>query len=254
MKNMLMQYMAFLFCAAFAGEPLSPIAKPSTMVTREQWGSKPDPIPANRKQTPEWITIHHAGVLWTNSQDPAQFVRNMQSWGKNRPKLEKPPRNTYWPDLPYHFLIAPDGKIFEGRPVEYEPESNTAYPLAGNIGVEMMGNFNRQRPSVAQLDSAVRLTAWLMQQHGIKADRIRTHRDAAKGQTDCPGRDFYRYMQDGQFKKWVEAVGKGQALKIEPGPPLTDPAGPTESITDTRKKVVPISDLSYTASKIVATP
>src|SRR5207244_9036311 len=115
-----------------AGTPPPPVPKPDRFVTREAWGSQPDPIPATRKHSPKWITIHHAGVLWTNTQDPAQFVRNMQAWGKKRPQVEKPPRDTYWPDLPYHFLIAPDGRIFEGRPVEYEPESNTRYSLAGN--------------------------------------------------------------------------------------------------------------------------
>src|SRR3982751_362604 len=82
-------------------------AKPA-IVTTQEWGSKPEPIPDSRKQIPKWITIHHAGVVWRNSQDPAVFVRNMQNWGQNRPKLEKPPRDTYWPDLAYHFLIAPD--------------------------------------------------------------------------------------------------------------------------------------------------
>jgi hypothetical protein len=219
-----------------AAEPtLQTVPKPANFVTREQWGSKPDPIPDSRKHTPKWITIHHAGILWTNSQDPAQFVRNMQTWGKKRPELEKPPRNTYWPDLPYHFLIAPDGRIFEGRPAEYEPESNTKYSLAGNIGVEMMGDFNRQRPSKDQIESCVRLTAWLAQQHHIDLDHVRTHRDAAPGQTDCPGRDFYRYISDGQFKKWVRSAIDGGELKIDLGPPLTgDPPGPTQLITDTK--------------------
>src|SRR5215213_1857727 len=212
-----------------------PVPKPDKFVPRDQWGSKPDAIPAARKHTPKWVTLHHAGVLWTNTKDPAQFVRNMQTWGKQRPEVEKPPRNTYWPDLPYHFLIAPDGRIFEGRPVEYEPESNTAYSLAGNLGVELMGDFNRQRPSKAQIESAVRLTAWLAQQHHIDLDHVRTHRDAAPGQTTCPGRDFYRYMLDGQFKKWVKAVLEGGELKIEPGPPLpAEPPGPTEVITETK--------------------
>jgi hypothetical protein len=225
----------FLAAIAFAEAPAQSVPKPANLVTREQWGSKPDPIPDSRKHTPKWITIHHAGVLWTNSQDPAQFVRNMQSWGKKRPEIEKPPRNTYWPDLPYHFLIAPDGRIFEGRPVEYEPESNTNYSLAGNLGVEMMGDFNRQRPSKSQLESCVRLTAWLAQQHDIDLDHVRTHRDAAPGQTDCPGRDFYRYLRDGQFKKWVRTVLDGGELKIDPGPPLTgDPPGPTQLITETK--------------------
>jgi hypothetical protein len=225
-----------LASAALAQNPAPrPVPKPDKIVTREQWGSQPDPIPASRKHTPQWITIHHAGVLWTNSQDPAQFVRNMQVWGKKRPQVEKPPRDTYWPDLPYHFLIAPDGRIFEGRPVEYEPESNTKYSLAGNVGVELMGDFNRQRPSRAQLDSVVRLTAWLMQQHHVDVERVRTHRDAAPGQTSCPGRDFYRYFLDGQFRKWVRAVLAGDDPKIDSGPPLpAEPPGPTEVITDTK--------------------
>jgi hypothetical protein len=207
------------------------VPKPKT-VTREEWGSTPDPIPDSRKHTPEWITIHHAGVVWTNSGDPAVFVRNMQAWGKKRPQLEKPPRDTFWPDLPYHFLIAPDGRIFEGRPVEYEPETNTKYSVAGNIGVEMMGSFDSQRPSQAQLDSAVRLVAWLSQQHHIDLAHVRGHKDAAVGQTTCPGKDFYRYLEDGQFKRWVAAVQAGQEPNVKMGPPL--PGGPTTLITDTR--------------------
>lgn len=209
--------------------------KPKNIVTREEWGSKADPLPDSRKHTPQWITIHHAGVLWTNTVEPAQFVRNMQSWGKRRPEIEKPPRNTYWPDLAYHFMIAPDGKIYEARPMEYEPESNTRYDLAGNLGVELMGNFDKQRPSKAQLESAVRLTAWLMAKHHIDIDHVRTHRDAAPNQTGCPGRDFYRYFESGQFQRWIKRASNGKPLQIKPGPPLENPPGPTELITDTRK-------------------
>jgi len=206
------------------------VPPPPNIVTRAEWGSKPDPIPDSRKHRPNWITIHHAGVLWTNDRDPAEFVRAMQSWGKRRPQLEKPPRDTYWPDLPYHFLVAPDGRIFEGRPIEYEPESNTKYPVAGNIGVEMMGDFNQQRPTEAQLEACVRLTAWLMQQHKIDSAHVRTHRDAAPGQTSCPGKDFLRYIDDGTLKKWTETVLRNQPLVIDPGPALPD--GPKMRMTD----------------------
>ncbi len=205
------------------------VTKPN-IVTREQWGSKPDPIPPERKQVPQWITIHHAGEVWKKGASPLEFVRHMQYWGQNRPKLEKPPRDTYWPDLPYHFLIAPDGRIFEGRPVEYEPESNTRYHLKGNIGVEMMGDFNVQRPSKQQLRACTMLTAWLSEQYHINLDHIRTHQDAAPGQTDCPGKDFYRYITSGEFKKWVTQALGGKEPVIEPGAPLKD--GPVASVND----------------------
>ncbi|MDD5302718.1 MAG: peptidoglycan recognition family protein [Elusimicrobia bacterium] len=210
-----------------ASPALSAPAKPE-IVTRAQWGSKAEPIPDSRRQVPVWITIHHAGEAWSAGQDPADFIRRMQRYGQNRPRIEPPPRNTYWPDLPYHYLIAPDGRIFEGRPVEYEPESNTRYPLNGNIGVEMMGDFNKQRPSLAQLRSVVSLTAWLAHEHGIGLEHVRAHRDAAPTQTDCPGKDFYRYFADGAFKNWVRQALANAEPAIDPGPPLPD--GPTAPI------------------------
>jgi hypothetical protein len=212
--------------------PTTNVPKPP-IVTTQEWGSKAQPIPDSRKQIPKWITIHHAGVVWRNAQDPAEFVRNMQNWGQNRPKLEKPPRDTYWPDLAYHFLIAPDGKIYEGRQIQYEPETNTHYKVNGNIGVEMMGDFNAQRPSPAQVESCVRLVAWLSSEYNVDLEHVRTHRDAAPGQTDCPGRDFYRYMLDGQFKKWTQQVLDGKEPEIDLGDPLPPQGpGPTTLITD----------------------
>jgi hypothetical protein len=196
------------------------VPKPA-IVSAKEWGSTPQPIPDARKHTPKYITIHHAGVLWEAKTTPDKFVKNMQSWGQ---------KEKNWPDLPYHFLIAPDGRIFEGRPLEYEPDTNTKYELAGNIGVEMMGNFNAQRPSEAQLQSCVKLVAWLAQELNIAAENIRGHNDAAPGQTDCPGKDFYRYLKDGQFRNWVTQTMQGQTPDVKHGPPLPD--GPTKSITE----------------------
>lgn len=221
---------AMLLLAAFLIPPPPALAAPvkPEVVTRAQWGSRPAPIPDSRHQIPAWITVHHAGEIWRAGQDPVDFIRRMQRYGQNRPRIEPPPRNTYWPDLPYHYLIAPDGRIFEGRPVEYEPESNTRYPLNGNIGVEMMGDFNAQRPSLAQLRAVARLTAWLSHAHGIDLDHVRSHKDAAPAQTDCPGKDFDRYFADGSFKNWVRQALAGAEPTIDPAPPL--PNGPTAPI------------------------
>lgn len=225
----------FLICIpvlfSITSEGVAHVAKPS-MVSREEWGSRSHPIPDSRKQIPVWITIHHAGVKWVaNKQEPVQFVRDMQHWGHHRPKLEKfPPYNTYWPDLPYHFMIAPDGRIFQGRQVEYEPESNTRYFLNGNIGVEMMGDFDKQRPSIKQIRSCVALVAWLCKTYHIRLDHIRGHMEAAPDQTPCPGKDFNRYLMDGQFKKWVSDVLHGNTPKIKLGPPLLN--GPSQSIPE----------------------
>src|SRR3954465_11686082 len=69
------------------------VPQPEKLVPREEWGSKPDPIPESRKHVPKWITIHHAGELWTSDKDPVKYLQAMQAWGKKRPQIEKPPRN-----------------------------------------------------------------------------------------------------------------------------------------------------------------
>ena len=182
-----------------------------------EWGSAPQAIPESRKHVPKFITVHHAGVVWKAGDDPVKKLKGLQAWGQKEKK---------WPDLPYHFLIAPDGRIFEGRPVIYEPETNTSYKVGGHIGVELWGNFEVQRPSREQIESLVRLTAWLASEYKIETKDIGGHKDRA--QTDCPGRDLYRYFQDRQFLKWVKGAMEGKDVKVEPGPALEK--GPTEEI------------------------
>jgi N-acetyl-anhydromuramyl-L-alanine amidase AmpD len=78
----------------------------------------------------------------------------------------------------------------------------------------------------------VQLTAWLCQQYHLDLDHIRGHKDAAQGQTTCPGTDFYRYLEDGQFRKWVKETLDSGHPDVELAPPLAD--GPTISILDTK--------------------
>lgn len=198
------------------------IEKPA-IITAEQWGSDPLPLPADRRHKPQFITIHHAGVEWKAGSDAYEKIRNLQAWGKKT--VEDGGKD--WPDLPYHFLISPDGSIFEGRPIEYEPETNTSYDVHGHIGVQLWGNFEEQRISPQQVESVVRLAAWLSQKYDVDDAHIRGHKDVAKD-TSCPGADFYRYLEDRQFLAWVQDVRDGKALTIDLGPALED--GPTEMI------------------------
>ena len=198
------------------------IEKPET-ITAEQWGTDPLPIPEQRRHEPRFITIHHAGVDWAAGSDPYEKIRNLQTWGKK--SVDEGGKD--WPDLPYHFLIAPDGRIFEGRPVEYEPETNTNYDVHGHIGVQLWGNFQTQRVSPQQVASLVELVSWLSDEFQVNDEYIGGHRDVAED-TSCPGADFYRYLEDGRFLGWVNTIRAGDTPEIDLGPPLED--GPTEMI------------------------
>ncbi len=172
------------------------VASRPDIIPAEDWGSKPDPMAESREQVPVRITIHHAGVLWEDGSDPYQKIRALQTWGK---------RDKQWPDVPYHYLIAPDGRIFEGRDWNYEGETNTEYDTNGHLLVQLWGNFDKQSVKKAQFDSAVRLVAWLCQDRAILPTTIRGHRDWST-QTTCPGKDLYRQIQNGEFLSRVQQL------------------------------------------------
>lgn len=194
----------------------SEVPRPA-IVSAEEWGSDPDPIPESRRHVPRHLTVHHAGVTWTEQHEPVTQLRNLQSWGKS---------DRDWPDLPYHFLIAPDGRIFEGRSLEYEPETNTDYDTSGHIGIQLWGSFGVQRASIEQMESLVALLAWLGSEYQIAPATIQGHMDVA--QTACPGADLYRYIEDGTIAQWVELTFAGQDPEVELKPALA--GGPTEII------------------------
>lgn len=163
--------------------PAAPVM-PSPFVRAEAWGSNPAPMTKRMLQTPDRIVIHHAGVVWKDGTDPYAKVRALQTWGK---------REKGWPDVPYHFLIAPDGRIFEGRKTSYRPESNTSYDLGGVLNVELFGDFEVQKVSEPQKEALRNLLVYLCRTYNISADKVSTHRLQAPGQTTCPGEDLMEY-------------------------------------------------------------
>jgi hypothetical protein len=86
-------------------------------------------------------------------------------------------------DIAYHFLIAPDGRIFEGRWARrYGPGdlhngedrrgravvgAHSLHTNAGSIGVCLIGDYSRRPPRGAALDSLVHVLAWKAQRHDI---------------------------------------------------------------------------------------
>lgn len=201
---------------------ISGAAPAPEVITREQWGSRPQTMPATMRHVPKVLTLHHAGTLWKDGDEPYRRLRNLQSWGQ---------RDKGWPDVPYHYLISPDGRIFEGRDVNYRPESNTKYDLMGVVNVQLWGNFDEQRVSLEALKATVAICAELCRTFGLSPADIRGHTDAAPGQTSCPGKDFQRYIAQGLIRKWVEETLAGTPPAVALLPPLE--AGPTTMITTT---------------------
>ena len=123
-----------------------------------------------------------------------QYLRNLQKWSRE---------TKHWLDIPYHYIIDLDGKIYEGRKIDYAGDTNTEYDPTGHALIEVVGNFEEVEPNRQQLrcggsaDGAAGAvsTMWPL-------DHIASHRDFST-QTVCPGANLYRYVQDGYFRHKV---------------------------------------------------
>lgn len=165
----------------------------SGIISVPQWGGTPVIDSLARKHTITHITLHHQGEPFPKGKDPIQYLRNLQTWSRNTKK---------WIDIPYHYIIDLDGKVYAGRDINYAGDTNTEYDPSGHALIEVVGNFEEVEPNQEQLDAVVKTMTWLAVKYSVPADSIRSHRDYSQ-QTVCPGKNLYRYIQNDYFKEKV---------------------------------------------------
>lgn len=142
------------------------------------------------------ITLHHEGSArpLLPGDDPVKQLRALQAWGE---------RDRNWWDVPYHYLIDLDGNIYEGRDWHYMGETNTTYDPSGHFLISIIGNYNLQEPTQKQLDAIADLMAWAVEEFDVPVDSIKGHYQYAE--TGCPGKNLRKYLEDGTFRRMVEA-------------------------------------------------
>lgn len=161
---------------------------PPVITTVDAWGGTAPSSPGKPQRISK-ITVHHQGEIWKDGTDVENYLRRLQQWSRLTKR---------WADIPYHYVIAPDGRIYAARPLAQAGDTNTEYDPTGHALVMLVGNFEEQQPTPAQLAAAVELTAWLARQHRLGLDAIASHKDYSR-QTVCPGRNFYAYLESGWF-------------------------------------------------------
>lgn len=184
---------AFIVAGCSSSKEFSVHDVESGIVSVATWGGTPAPDTPEKRHTITHITLHHAGVPFPKEKDIIQYMRNLQSWSRSEKK---------WIDLPYHYVIDLEGKIYEGRDIQYAGDTNTEYNPSGHALIEVVGNFEDVEPNQEQLDAVVKTMTWLAVKYGVPVDSIRSHRDYS-AITVCPGKNLYRYMQNGFFHENV---------------------------------------------------
>ena len=142
------------------------------------------------------VTLHHTGDSrpLMPEDDPVARLRGLQSWGASD-------RN--WWDVPYHFLMDLKGNIYEGRDYHFMGETNTSYNPGGHFLISIIGNYERQEATPAQINAIADLMAWAIHEFDLSLDRIGGHYNYAS--TTCPGTNLRKYLEDGTLRRMVAA-------------------------------------------------
>ena len=177
--------------------PWSRAAAPDVnIVSVEQWGGTPaDAAQARLQQTITHITLHHQGETFAPGTDTVQYLRRLQHWSRE---------TKHWIDIPYHYVVDLDGRIYEARKLAYAGDTNTEYDPLGHALIEMVGNYEEIEPNQRQLEALVALMAKLSAEHRVSPELIRGHKDYS-AQTVCPGRNLYAYLSNGYLRDQVRA-------------------------------------------------
>lgn len=179
----------------------NPFAKPA-IVSREGWNAAPPKEPYT-PHTPVGIVIHHTWVPKQAQYQGAASIRGIQRYHMVDNK---------WNDIGYHFLIGPEGVIYQGRPETVI--GSHSVPNTGMIGICVFGDYDPgQDPFTPVIrESLLNLLTWLTAEYGIQTSEFYGHRNFSP--KSCPGDEIYNHLQE--FKD--EVTRRLQAAGVLPRP------------------------------------
>jgi len=157
-------------------------------------------VPANQWH---YIVIHHSATPTGNA---ASFDRMHKAKG--------------WDELGYHFVIG-NGTMSGDGQIEVGPRwskqkwgahaktPDQRYNQYG-IGICLVGNFDIERPTRAQMESVARLVGYLMKTYRIPASCVVAHSETKA--TECPG----RHMSVAEVRKLAGRLVEENDVPQEP--------------------------------------
>ena len=157
-------------------------------ISRSTW-AKGQPIPRNmnRMLPVRYITIHHDGMTPFTSTSRNSAALRLETIRKSHLRRD----GGRWGDIGYHFAIDPAGRLWQGRPLTWQG-AHVKARNEGNIGVVVLGNYERQIVNGAQVAAIETTLRLLMRKYNVPVSRVRTHQEWAA--TACPGRTLQQVM------------------------------------------------------------
>src|SRR3954467_7026796 len=114
--------------ASASSAPTLAEVEPGIVPVAAWGGTAADPALA-RQQRITHITLHHQGEPFKPGTDPQAYLRKLQSWSRS---------TKHWADIPYHYIIDLDGRIYAGRDIDYAGDTNTEFDPMGHALIEVV--------------------------------------------------------------------------------------------------------------------
>ena len=162
-----------------ATSPTAPSGPPTTTASLQKALDRPVVVPGRWK----YIVVHHSGTDEGN-------LKSIDRYHREERHMEH--------GLAYHFLIGNgngmgDGEIAVGQRWREQLDGGHLRSEEQNkiaLGICLIGNFDKNKPTEKQLRSLENLVRALMKRCNIPASAVKTHQQINVVRTECPGRKF----------------------------------------------------------------
>ncbi len=159
------------------------------------------------------ITVHHTGNPYTFTdtgvaevKEELQHVLRGEMGGGHT-------------DIAYHYVIDPAGRVWAARDIRYEGRHTRDWKgvdnRSGNIGIMLLGNFEKQSPSSPQMVTLEKFVVSLQKQYKVPRQKLAggrlskevgvfTHQQLSP--TACPGDNMQNPWEKKLFPRLVRSV------------------------------------------------
>jgi hypothetical protein len=164
----------------------------SGIVSRREWtNAQPNMSLINPMNGVSRITVHHDGMPPVTLRSKAEVARRLEQIREAHVgRHDDGGRN--WADIGYHYIVDPQGRVWEGRPVRFQGahvHNNNEH----NLGIMVLGNFDEQKPTPEALATLDAFLADRMRGCRVSLERVFTHQEI--NPTACPGSNLQAYMR-----------------------------------------------------------
>lgn len=155
------------------------------VIPRSRWTTAgPSQRDLNPMTSIRYITVHHDAMPRVNSAVFAVAAARLEQIRRAHTSERG------WSDIGYHFAIDRAGRVWSARSLQYQG-AHVKDHNEGNVGILLLGNFDSETPSSAQLESMCALITSLRRQFNVPLGNVKTHQDWESAATACPGRTLH---------------------------------------------------------------